>query len=264
MSRLHFHDHFELLLPLTSPGNIFVNDQVYPLERGTICLIGENTLHRTIAENYHTRYVLHISSKALEKLSSPQTDFLRVAQQDFLQCQLSPTQLTEIITLFQDVEERKNDGEFGSDLLQLSALIKLLVKVAPLLNTSTSGEAARSKDFLKVAPILEYIRNNLSDILTLDQIANHFFISKHYLCRIFKNATGFSVMEYIIHSRILRARQLLQEGCSVQHAGELSGFADNSHFIRTFRNLTGTSPGRYAKEYQGSDQINIGDNCNTQ
>ena len=30
MSRLHFHDYCELLLPLTSPGNIFVNDQVYP------------------------------------------------------------------------------------------------------------------------------------------------------------------------------------------------------------------------------------------
>ena len=43
MSRLHFHDHFELLLPLTSPGNIFVNDQVYPLRRGTLYLIGENT-----------------------------------------------------------------------------------------------------------------------------------------------------------------------------------------------------------------------------
>ena len=49
MSRLHFHDYCEFLLPLTSPGNIFVNDQVYPLRRGTLYLIGENTLHRTIA-----------------------------------------------------------------------------------------------------------------------------------------------------------------------------------------------------------------------
>jgi len=63
------------------------------------------------------------------------------------------------------------------------------------------------------------------------------------------------VMEYIIHCRILQARRLLQEGHSVQEAGELSGFSDNSHFIRTFRKLTGTSPGRYAKEYQSSDQI---------
>lgn len=53
MSRLHFHDHYELLLPLTSPGNIFVNDQVYPLQRGTLYLIGENTLHRTIATGFH-------------------------------------------------------------------------------------------------------------------------------------------------------------------------------------------------------------------
>ena len=63
--------------------------------------------------------------------------------------------------------------------------------------------------------------------------------------------------EYIIYSRVLMARQLLQQGVSVQQAGELSGFSDNSHFIRTFGHLTGTSPGRYAKEYQHSDQVDV-------
>ena len=67
-------------------------------------------------------------------------------------------------------------------------------------------------------------------------------------------------MEYIIHSRVLRARQLLQEGVSVQQAGELSGFSDNSHFIRTFGNLTGISPGRYTKEYRSCDQVHIREN----
>ena len=61
----------ELLLPLTSPGNIFVNDQVYPLRRGTLYLIGENTLHRTIATGFHARYVLHVSRKTLSDLSTP-------------------------------------------------------------------------------------------------------------------------------------------------------------------------------------------------
>ena len=115
----------------------------------------------------------------------------------------------------------------------------------------------RNKDFLRIAPILDYIQENMTESLTLDQISSKFFISKHYLCRIFKSATGFSVMEYIIQSRVLRARQLLQEGVSVQQAGELSGFSDNSHFIRTFGHLTGVTPGRYAKEYQSSDQILI-------
>ena len=68
-------------------------------------------------------------------------------------------------------------------------------------------------------------------------------------------------MEYIIYSRVLRARQLLQEGYSVQEAGEMSGFSDNSHFIRTFGHLTGLTPGKYAKEYQSSDQVLLPENA---
>lgn len=255
MSRLHFHDHFELLLPLTSPGNIFVNDQVYPLRRGTLYLIGANTLHRTIATGFHARYVLHISRKALSQLSTPQTDFTQVAQDSFRRVTLNVEEMTEIIELFQALERNKNDGSFGSDINQTIALLNLLIRVAPTLHAATAGEPIRNKDFLRVAPILDYIRDNLSEPLSLDHIASRFFISKHYLCRIFKSATGFSVMEYIIYSRVLRARQLLQEGVSVQQAGELAGFSDNSHFIRTFGHLTGLTPGRYAKEYQSSDQI---------
>ncbi len=260
MSRLHFHDHYEFMLPLTSPGNIFVNDQVYPLERGTLYLIGENTLHRTMATGSHARYILHISRKALSELSTPQTDFIQLTRDSFRRATLDGEAMTETIELFQALERNKNDGSFGSDIHQTISLLNLLLKLAPMLNASTAGEAIRNKDFLRVVPILDYIRDNLSEPLTLDQIAGKFFISKHYLCRIFKSATGFSVMEYIIYSRILKARQLLQEGVSVQQAGELSGFSDNSHFIRTFGHLTGTSPGRYAKEYQTSDQILLREN----
>ncbi len=255
MSRLHFHDHCELLLPLVSPGNIFVSDQVYPLRRGTLYLIGENTLHRTIAEGFHARYVLHISKKALTHLSTPQTDLTGLCTTAFRRAELSGGEMTEVIELFQALERNKNDGSFGSDVRQTIALLSLLIRLAPILNAATAGEAVHNKDFLRVVPILDYIRDNLSAPLTLDQIAGQFYISKHYLCRIFKTATGFSVMEYIIYSRVLKARQLLQDGVSVQQAGELAGFSDNSHFIRTFGHLTGLSPGRYAKEYQSGDQV---------
>lgn len=255
MSRLHFHDHCELLLPLVSPGNIFVSDQVYPLRRGTLYLIGENTLHRTMAEGFHARYVLHISKKALAQLSTPQTDLTQLCDASFRRAELSGGEMTEVIELFQALERNKNDGSFGSDVRQTIALLSLLIRLAPILNAATAGEAVHNKDFLRVVPILDYIRDNLSAPLTLDQIAGQFYISKHYLCRIFKTATGFSVMEYIIYSRVLKARQLLQDGVSVQQAGELVGFSDNSHFIRTFGHLTGLSPGRYAKEYQSGDQV---------
>ena len=263
MSRLHFHNYVELMLPLVSPGNIFVNDQIYPLRRGTLYLIGENTLHRTITTGFHARYVLHIGRRALAELSTPQTDFTRLAQSSFLRAPLSNEQMTHLVELFQALERNKDDGSFGSDIRQITALLELLLWVAPALHASSAGEAIQNKDFMRVSPILDYIRARLSEPLTLDQIAGEFFISKHYLCRIFKSATGFSVMEYIIYSRVLMARQLLQQGVSVQQAGEMSGFSDNSHFIRTFGHLTGTSPGRYAKEYQRSDQVLLKDNIVT-
>ena len=263
MSRLHFHNYVELMLPLVSPGNIFVNDQIYPLRRGTLYLIGENTLHRTITTGFHARYVLHIGRRALAELSTPQTDFTRLAQSSFLRAPLSNEQMTHLVELFQALERNKDDGSFGSDIRQITALLELLLWVAPALHASSAGEAIQNKDFMRVSPILDYIRARLSEPLTLDQIAGEFFISKHYLCRIFKSATGFSVMEYIIYSRVLMARQLLQQGVSVQQAGEMSGFSDNSHFIRTFGHLTGTAPGRYAKEYQRSDQVLLKDNIVT-
>ena len=89
MSRLHFHDHCELLLPLVSPGNIFVSDQVYPLRRGTLYLIGENTLHRTMSEGFHARYVLHINKRSLTQLSTPQTDLTQFCGASFRRAELS-------------------------------------------------------------------------------------------------------------------------------------------------------------------------------
>ncbi len=257
MSRLHFHDYYELMLPLTSSGSIFVKDQIYPLQRGQLYLISENTLHRTIANGFHSRYVLHISRRALTELSTPQTDFGRLLQEPFRCIPLEQSQFEQLSSRFQALVGIQNDGGFGSDLRQTVSLIELLLAASQILNLSPADDVVQNKDFARINPILDYIHDNLTEPLSLDRIAGHFFLNKHYLCRIFKASTGFSVMDYIIRSRVLRARQLLQEGVSVQQAGELSGFADNSHFIRTFGNLTGTSPGRYARQYQRGDQVHI-------
>ena len=57
-------------------------------------------------------------------------------------------------------------------------------------------------------------------------------------------------MEYVILCRVRYAGTLLRRGVSVREAGEAAGFGDNAHFIRSFRRITGTTPGRFAKEQQ--------------
>ena len=166
MSRLHFHDYYELLLPLTSSGNIFVNDQVYPLQRGHLYLISENTLHRTIVNGVHSRYVLHIGRKALSQLSTPQTDFIRLLTEPFRATPLEQEQFDRLIERFEALNDAENDGSFGSDLRQTVCLIELLLSIVPILKVPAATETTQNKIFVRIAPILDYIQENLTESLT--------------------------------------------------------------------------------------------------
>ncbi len=89
----------------------------------------------------------------------------------------------------------------------------------------------------------------MAEPLNLDMLSSEFFISKSHLCRIFKDATGFSVASYISNSRIIKACTLLRNGVSVQDAGERVGFNNNAHFICVFKQEIGIPPGKYARHY---------------
>ena len=248
MSRLHFHDHCELLLPLVSPGNIFVSGQVYPLRRGTLYLIGENTLHRTMAEGFHARYVLHISRKSLAQLSTPQTDLTQLCASSFRRAELRGGEMTEVIELFQALERNKNDGSFGSDMRQMVALLNLLIRLAPTLSAATAGESIYNKDFLRVAPILDYIRDNLDQPLTLEQICRDNLVGRSQLQKLFHARTGGGVMAWFGALKIQAARRLIREGRLnfTQIAARL-GFQSVHYFSRRFRQATGMSPSEYER-----------------
>jgi AraC-like DNA-binding protein len=144
---------------------------------------------------------------------------------------------------------KKEEG-FGSDLRLNIAFVELMLCVSDLVGNAYSPAPAALEEFEKIRPVLSYIREHLCETLTLDEIARQAFISKHYLCHLFKKVTGFSVGEYISSSRILLAEEYLRSGMSVQRAGELSGFPNNSHFIRTFHAMVGLSPGKYARKHR--------------
>ena len=224
---------------------------LYPLKRGTLLLMDEAVLHRSIADSsvVYERYVLHFTRETLAELATKETDLLSRFRGVTRCIQLEENRLLLLAALFERCS-RAGTGSFGDDLRRDIAFLELLLTICTLLDDKEPVSAPRTADFARVEPILEYIQHNLSEALTLDSIAERFFISKYHLCHIFKAATGFSVGEYIIHCRVLKARALLRKGCSVQAAGEQAGVRNNAPFIRTFGELSGISPGRYMKAYR--------------
>ena len=185
----------------------------------------------------------------------PRIDFLACLHRSVHRVQLDRSQAGELAALFGQLEQARSNEGFGSDMKAMIVLMSLLLQVFSYLQTADRDTVSYNPDFVRITPILDYIEENIAEPLTLDRIATRFFMNKYHLCHSFKAVTGFSVMEYVIHCRVLKARELLRTGMRVQEVSEAVGFRSNEHFIRTFGALTGTSPKRYAKEYLAGDQI---------
>ena len=162
---------------------------------------------------------------------------------------ITEKQLEKTILIIEKITNTEPE-KFGSDVLKDITFVELLIIISNFFNNNTNKNSTSNFKFNKVYPIIKYIERNIEGDLSLDSISDNFYISKYHLCRIFKESTGFTLREYIINTRILKSCTFLRKGCNVQTAGELAGFNNNSHFIRTFSKLKGISPGQYMKKYK--------------
>lgn len=96
-----------------------------------------------------------------------------------------------------------------------------------------------------VARTLNYISENFSSPISLKQLAKHSYCSVAYLCKTFKQYTGCTVYEQLTNYRILNAKILLRNGKNVTETCYECGFGDCSHFIKTFKAITGITPNHY-------------------
>ena len=93
-----------------------------------------------------------------------------------------------------------------------------------------------------VRDILQYIDQNVSEPIRLDDIANYFYISKPHLCRVFKLNTGLTINKYIIDRRISLVERFVQDGKNFAQACNDAGFGSYSNFYKIYVKKTGKSP----------------------
>ena len=114
--------------------------------------------------------------------------------------------------------------------------------------TITQKQGTALPDRERVEQIKSYVREHIDERLDLEDIARQFYISSHYLSHYFRRETGFTLGQFIAQAKIDRAKELLQKGFSVTDTAISLSYNSDSHFINTFKRLTGTTPKRYASE----------------
>ena len=115
----------------------------------------------------------------------------------------------------------------------------------PPLETTAIIEAVRS-----------HLRDHMADPVRLDDLARLAGRSRCHLLRMFQQATGLPPHAYQTQLRMEAAKGLLAAGHAISHVAAETGFSDQSHFSRVFRDLTGATPRQY--QQGGADDRQAG------
>jgi len=95
---------------------------------------------------------------------------------------------------------------------------------------------------------IEYMQQNLSNAVTLDNIAQSAHLSISFFSRKFKKETGYTPIEYFNHLRIQKSCQLLQfSELRINEVALEVGIPDPFYFSRLFKQQMGVSPVNYRK-----------------
>ncbi len=118
---------------------------------------------------------------------------------------------------------------------------------------SSLAVPAQSELSPSIAQAQQYILNNFSKNITVEDIAEDVSLSKYHFSRQFKAETGYTPHEYLFDVRIRYARKLLAEtNQSIESVSINSGFANTSSFIRAFKKETMVTPAMFRKFFDPS------------
>ena len=96
-----------------------------------------------------------------------------------------------------------------------------------------------------IKTVSDYIKANYMHQISISSLANAVNLNSRYLSRIFKEARGITIQEYIIKKRINKAKELLSQGLSVSETALFVGYHDPFTFSKIFKKYTGMSPSLY-------------------
>ena len=240
----HYHAFHKIIILLAGKAGYAVEGERYELSPGDFVLVGRGSIHRPVvaAGDYYERMILYIAPAYLRSLTVGDCDpseCFRRAQETF-QYVYRDENGSRVRPLFQALAETIRQGGYGAALLAQAQFTELMVEVNRVVRGGHRVGAAGGDS--KVISLLQYLNLHLTEPLTIDQLAERFYISKYHMMRRFRAETGYTVHAYLTGKRLALAREQIAAGTPILQAASACGFGDYSAFCRAYRRQFGQPP----------------------
>ena len=156
--------------------------------------------------------------------------------------QFKDEDLTRAAEFVLDALEAKNLGfEVVFESLARVFLVKLIQKYGE--TESEQHEFNKSFTAIHYKKVLDYIKENFSEQISLEDLSNEVGISPHHFSRLFKSTIGKSPMQFVMSYRLEQAKKMLSnKELTLVDISHKCGFSDQAHFSRSFKARYGKSP----------------------
>lgn len=239
----HYHDFHKIIVFISGKVTYHIEGKAYHLKPRDILLVSQGAIHKPEIDPSvpYERYIFWIRDDlSCQELN---TCFQKANDRSFNLVRADSALQERLKDLLPEIEQTLQNKHFGDTVLRNALFTQFMIYINRIfLRTSSSPDKKTYSSDTQVEQLLKYIHRNLSENLSIDQLANRFFFSKYHMMRKFKNETGYTIHNYITSKRLLMARSLISQGMPVMKAAQASGFHDYTTFVRAYKKQFGKAP----------------------
>ena len=150
--------------------------------------------------------------------------------------------------LKESLEQELDNEEYGARILVRNRMVDAMIAMIRQLELEDQGQTVKHWQKNVVNEVVDYLHHHSTERVELQDLADHMAISVKHLNRIFKTATGTTVINYYKAQRLEQAKHYLTTtDAKIKDIAEQLGYYDQYHFGRVFKKAIGISPSQFRK-----------------
>lgn len=256
----HFHAEYEIYYLVRGERYYFINNTTYPVRKGSLVFINHNQIHKTgdpqNETSSHERVLFSLPPAVLQMIDTFIPDFSaeKFFSDNYGVLHLSETDQIQVEQIIASIQKEIGEKSLYYEQLAVMKVAELLLLADRKINgidRKSYPASARTTKHEKVDQIAQYITKNFTKAISLSLLEKECYVSKYYLCRIFKEITGLTIVEYTNLIRIQNAQKLLEKtNDKITEIAHKCGYENITYFQRVFKNHLLHTPLNYRKQFR--------------